>query len=285
MGVFDTLRRPEYTGENRCRPCTVVNVAIVGAVGLLVGVVSPPLAAVVVAVGLGLVALRGYVVPYTPEFAPVIADRLPVAFDHDGVVADGAGGADPQTTLADAEAAGSESDPESTGPPTGEAVQRALFEAGVLTGTDQLHLDPGFEDDWLARIRDLRRASETGLADRVADAAGFTDEAAVVDDDVQVGGPTGTTLRRPAAVTDTATVESLDAFGVDARYWQPATRPLRLFLPECPVCGGEIVETTQSECCGGAGSVYGSIEDDVLACADCDALVYRFGGDAEASDA
>jgi hypothetical protein len=287
MSVIDAIRRPEYTGENRCPPCTVVNVAIVAVVGLLVGVFFWPLGIAVIAVGLALVALRGYVVPYTPEFAPVLAARLPIDFAH-GVGAGAGGGAgvddgsgadvDPMNGLDHAGAEGAE------GAPDGEEVTRTLFEAGVLTGGEQLHLDPDFEDDWLARVRELRDLEGAALAERVAAVAQFTDEATDVGGAVRLDGPGGVTLRRPVAVVDTATVEALREVGVDRRYWQPATRPLRLFLSECPSCGGELIETTQSECCGGAGSVYGSIENEVLACADCDAMVYRFGGDAEPSE-
>lgn len=272
MSVVSALRRPEYTGANRCTPCTVVNVALVALVGVAVAVVSPVVAALVVAVGLALVALRGYVVPYTPQFAPAVAARLPVTFEHGEE-----GGADPKTTLADAEVDGTAGD----GPPTGDEVTAALLSAGVVTGDDRLHLAESFEREWLGAVRELRAADDETLAARVADAAGFTDEATVVGDGVRVGGPAGTTLSRPAAITDTATVEALETAGVPPRHWQPATRPLRLFLPECPVCGGEIEATTRAECCGGAGRVYGSLTDDVLACVDCAAVVHRFPDDGE----
>ncbi|MFB6176155.1 MAG: hypothetical protein ABEI99_03235 [Halobaculum sp.] len=287
MSVIDTIRRPEYTGENRCTPCTVLNVGIVAVVGLLAGLLTPILGVVIVAVGFALVALRGYVVPYTPTFAPKIAARLPITFDHGGPGVGGPGGAggvggsdtdaDPMNGLDDAGASGD------AGAPDGEAVTRALIEGGVLTGSEELHLDPGFEDDWLARIRDLRESDGETLAERVAEAAQYTDEARARGDAIQLDGPNGVTLRRPVAILDTATVEALAEFGIDREFWQPATRPLRLFLSECPDCGGSLTETTQAECCGGAGSVYGSLEDDVLACADCGAVVYRFGGDAEPS--
>ncbi len=74
--TIDRLRRPEYTGENRCLPCTVVNAALaalaatgVGS-GLVVAGVSAAYAAGVAAGVLGVSAvsiyLRGYLVPGTP---------------------------------------------------------------------------------------------------------------------------------------------------------------------------------------------------------------------------
>ena len=71
-GVMDRprLRRPEYTGSNRCRACTVVNAAVLLVVAALVGLRSPPAAAGVGAVGAAPIALRRYLVPFTPRFAP-----------------------------------------------------------------------------------------------------------------------------------------------------------------------------------------------------------------------
>ena len=60
------LRQPEYTGENRCVPCTVVNLVIAAVVSGLVAVVFPPVAVVVFAVSVAAIYLRGYLVPGTP---------------------------------------------------------------------------------------------------------------------------------------------------------------------------------------------------------------------------
>lgn len=69
------LRRPEYTGDNRCLPCTATNVGIAaGLGGGLVGAgvwtgmpgVGLAVALCVVAVSLASIYLRGYLVPGTP---------------------------------------------------------------------------------------------------------------------------------------------------------------------------------------------------------------------------
>lgn len=76
LETLDRFRQPEYTGENRCLPCTVVNtlIAAVLSVALAVGVglAASPLAGVLAAVvvfglSLALIYLRGYLVPGTPE--------------------------------------------------------------------------------------------------------------------------------------------------------------------------------------------------------------------------
>ncbi|MFC6726533.1 hypothetical protein ACFQE1_19625, partial [Halobium palmae] len=64
---LERFRRPEYTGENRCLPCTVANTAIAGILTLVVGVLSPVLSVVVLGLSLGAIWLRGYLVPGTPE--------------------------------------------------------------------------------------------------------------------------------------------------------------------------------------------------------------------------
>ena len=75
-GRLARFKQPEYTGENRCLPCTVVNtiIALVLSVAVVAGVarVANPaagLAAGVVLLGcsLGAIYLRGYLVPGTPE--------------------------------------------------------------------------------------------------------------------------------------------------------------------------------------------------------------------------
>jgi hypothetical protein len=62
------LRLPEYTGENRCLPCTAVNVALaLTGAGALAAFGRPGFAAGGLAAGLAVIWLRGYLVPGTPE--------------------------------------------------------------------------------------------------------------------------------------------------------------------------------------------------------------------------
>jgi len=80
-GRLDRFRRPEFTGENRCVPCTLVNLAIAGAgAGALAAAGRPGLAAGGLTVGLAAIWLRGYLVPGTPaltkRYLPERALRL-----------------------------------------------------------------------------------------------------------------------------------------------------------------------------------------------------------------
>jgi hypothetical protein len=78
--VLDRVRQPEYTGENRCMPCTATNVVIAVLLSVGVGVLFPPAGVVVFALSLGAIWLRGYLVPGTPELTKrYFPDWLPRA--------------------------------------------------------------------------------------------------------------------------------------------------------------------------------------------------------------
>lgn len=64
--LLDRLRQPEYTGANRCQPCTIVNVVLAGAIAGGLALVAVELGVVAFALSLAAIYLRGYLVPYTP---------------------------------------------------------------------------------------------------------------------------------------------------------------------------------------------------------------------------
>ena len=61
-----SIAKPEYTGENRCYPCTVVNLGIASVLSIAAAVFQPALGVAVLATSLGAIYLRGYLVPGTP---------------------------------------------------------------------------------------------------------------------------------------------------------------------------------------------------------------------------
>lgn len=89
---LNRFRQPEYTGENRCIPCTVANV-VIGAVSSLVvgyafavtvGRFAWLVGAVVFAGSLTAIWLRGYLVPGTPELTKrSFPDRVLRVFDKE----------------------------------------------------------------------------------------------------------------------------------------------------------------------------------------------------------
>ncbi|PSQ25389.1 hypothetical protein BRD03_14265 [Halobacteriales archaeon QS_9_68_17] len=148
--LLDAVRRPEYTGERRCWPCTTVNAALVALASAATVAVSVPAAVVVAALGSAGIALRGYVVPYTPRFAPRIAAVLPGDLFHDEP-----GPSDSLGAAAD-----------------GEGVLAALTDAGVVVPEGEtLFLDDGFRATWREEVAALREMDDDALAAAVDDAA------------------------------------------------------------------------------------------------------------------
>ena len=261
--LLDSLRRPEYTGERRCWPCTIVNAVLVAVASAVTTAVSLPAAVVVAALGGATIALRGYVVPYTPRFAPKLAALLPGDAFHDA--------AGPSDSLGDGT--------------DGEAVLGALVDAGVVVPDGEtLFLDDEFRATWRGEIAALRDMDDDALAAAVDDAAVRTDGARV---DRRRGRPTvvleadtGKTIdqRRlsyPVALAEAGAARALGDLISDPELRAAAAEPLRTFLEECPACGGDVVETTEANCCGGPSHPREGPRD-VLACADCGERLHTF---------
>ncbi|TKX69802.1 hypothetical protein, partial [Halorubrum sp. GN11GM_10-3_MGM] len=108
LAAVGRLRRPEYTGSNRCLPCTAVNVVIAAAgAGAAAAVGAPLLGAVGFGGALAVIWLRGYLVPGTPELTKrYLPERALALFGKapGGVEAGASGDAsiDPEAYLHDA---------------------------------------------------------------------------------------------------------------------------------------------------------------------------------------
>ncbi|MFO8114880.1 MAG: hypothetical protein R6U01_05880 [Halorubrum sp.] len=251
----DGLRRPEYTGENRCLPCTVLNAAIVGVAAFALSRRNRPLGFLALAAGAALISLRGYVVPGTPRFAPALVDPLPVAFGHESPTGVESG------SLAD------DRDPE--------AMMTALVEAGVVEPDgDRLYLDDAFQTAFEDRMAELRDLPGEELAARTAAASHSSVEGEFHDERVLLAGDWDAWLSPAVAIAETAAVETLADQGISHDLRVQAAEPLRTFVSTCPVCGGDVTDTTLRNCCGGPGGVSGNPERPVRACADCDAVVF-----------
>ena len=252
--VVSSLRKPAYTGDRRCWPCTVLNAGIVAVAAVVAGRRSKVGGLLIAAAGTVLIALRGYVIPYTPQFAPKIADRLGVDVGHSA--------SEPSDSLGEAD------DPE--------AVLGALLEAGVLTGEEQLHLAADFADRWLDEMDALRDCSDREIAAAAADAVDGEADSLVSGDRLLVAGTRDVWLTRPVAIAEAAGIEALVEAGLDRETATAAAGPLRMFLPVCPDCEGQVIESTVRNCCGGTKGVYDSPDREVLACVDCESVLYTF---------
>lgn len=259
--VSFALRRPEYTGENRCWPCTVANGTILLACCLAVAPFSPLLALAGLAAGAGAIRFRGYLVPYTPQLAGRVRRAL--------------------TDEPDRPLTGSLS-PEETDEELGERTLAALLEAGVIRPEgERLHLDERFADDWREEMRRLRGLSDESLVGEIEAAArSRTVEALEADRPLFVlTGPDGgeAWISRPVAIAETAAVAavSTDPFAIAEPHRLGAARALRGFLERCPVCETATEETSPHRCCGSVRNRE-SLSGSVLVCPACDEALYRF---------
>ncbi|WP_049985508.1 hypothetical protein [Halobellus rufus] len=262
-GFLKDLRRPEYTGDNRCLPCTAVNLVLAAALTAAAAVVSPPAAVAVALVSLASIYLRGYLVPGTPELTRRhLPERVLAWF----------GKSEPRAPVA-----GTDFDVVSF-------LDRA---AVVVDDGEDVALAPEFQTRLEAAARDLdgeaaTRAAAAELLDVDADRLSFVaDDAAwrVLLD----GSILGRWESRAAFVTDLAADRALAAWSEewasvpgDAR--GRTLSAIRACLEACPVCGGEIRLGTESvrSCCR---------EYEVVAatCRGCDARLFETDARAVAS--
>jgi len=268
MTVADAIRRPEYTGANRCWPCTTLNAGLLGVAVVAVGVVSPLAAAGTAVVGTAALWLRGYLVPYTPRLAPVVADRLPVQFHGAG---DDRPAADGRSLAGD----------DGTDP---DAVLDALLAGDVLVADDEgIALTAAFAERWDGECETLAEASGSDLAAAAADAAPGDPSVTVHEIDGgewfrvehdRSGSEDEVYLSRPVAVAEVGAVRALaDAdIEMNAETRATAARALRAFLDTCPVCASALVESSTADCCGTPTAD----ARPASRCPDCDRLLYTF---------
>ncbi|MWV39567.1 hypothetical protein [Natrialba sp. INN-245] len=245
MAVVRSLRNPEYTGENRCGPCTIVNVLIALGVSALIGTVlawtwtaavGVLAGALVLGLSSCLIWLRGYLVPGTPTLTKRYLPRRMLSWF----------GKDPLENVAVPD----EIDPEET-----------LLEAGALepcAEVDDLCLTAAFDREWRAELEAVDEDPDpTELLDRL----GIESEDVVVDryDDAVVVEREGRRIGQwpsPTALRlDTA---ASGPIADRIPYWrelQPTTRSelvagVRIFLEECPDGGPvEFATETRESCC------------------------------------
>lgn len=229
-GTIAGLRQPEYTGENRCLPCTVLNALIVGCTAAVIGAIASPIVGVA-ALGAGLlvVYLRGYLIPGTP--------RLTAAYVPD-VVLRPFGKEFSQSTATGGEGSADR-------PPADGGLER-LERTGILVGPvdgESVHLSPGVRDAWHERID----AHEGGpSAEAVADALGAAEATRMGDASFVLDGERRVSWEsRAALIADLAAAAELRTRLPEWPRLESSTRitlltAVRGFLQHCPECGGEV---------------------------------------------
>jgi hypothetical protein len=259
--VVGTVRQSEYTGENRCIPCTVVNVFIAVMIcGLLVGIGFFWIGIGAFTAFAAVIYLRGYLVPGTPtiteQYFPERVLRLfgkniqvPAEYAHD-----------PQERTIN------------------ESDERESVE--VLVATDiliqneenEIDLSPDFRDVWRKRIR-LVREQEPGSDDvrAIYDAdtiTGHSPTSFVVDTNKSVRWVSEAALGADVAAA-IELEERIDWTTFDKSKRETILTGLRLFLRRCPACNGSlsVVNDRIDPCCQKAQIVVQSV------CDNCDTPV------------
>lgn len=264
---LDRFRRPEYTGENRCVPCTVVNVAIAvlvaGGVAVLASTrlgtaTGAVLGGVLFLLFAATISLRGYLVPGTPALTKAyFPDWLLRRFD--------------KHPAAGREAPDGEFDVE--------AELKHIGAAEECESRDDICLTEGFRSAWCDRILALReqdttRADLAAVLDTDPDRLTFREhgDALVAELD---GRRVGQWESRAAFLADMAGAGELRArhdrwSGMDVDGRTRMLNGLRIFLDRCPSCDGRVLldQEVVESCCR-------SIDVVTVACEDCGARLFE----------
>lgn len=249
------LRHPEYTGENRCIPCTGVNVVMAGMIGI-VGWFLHPLFGVAIALGsLLAIYFRGYLVPGTPTLTKrYFPERVLAWFEKDSERANPA--------VSDFE------------------LERFLLDRQIIevcANEDDLCLVETVRDDIDATIDQYRDDPEN--LDRIARMFDTAPDSITSRDRTQ---PTyivrGRRQRWPstAAILSDTAINDVLATTIDDWADQPLARRLRVleglrpFHESCPECGGVLAtdEAVVESCCR-SKDVY------QVHCTDCESVLFE----------
>lgn len=283
-GLVGRFRQPEYTGENRCTPCTIVNtgIAIIVAAAVGAGLAAGTAASAVAAGGIAVVLfavfaatiyLRGYLVPgtptltkrYFPDWLLAKFDKLPE--DHP----------DAGATAAETDAA-----TETTTNPDDVPVEDHLLAAAAAEpceDVDDLCLTAAFERAWQQEVDALGEETDR---ERIATVLGVEGDAEIREhgdafvllvDDRRAG----QWESEAALLSDLAAANVLEQqydewAALDSIERGQVVGGLRIFVETCPVCGGPVSlsQDTVESCCR-------SYEVVAAGCEDCDDRLLEVG--------
>lgn len=260
--ILERLHQPEYTGENRCIPCTVVNVVIAVATSVLISLVAPPIGLITFVSFAGIIYLRGYLIPGTPTLTKrYFPDRMLRWFD--------------KPTSEAAYAAHNKSE----GEIDAEGVLLAIGAIEECTDEPDLCLSPEFSEVWNSHSKQLQETGDVedilgAVLDMNVNHVSVNDRATsfvVYADRRQVG----QWESHAAFIADMAAEQTLreythgwSEFPADEKSVILAS--LRVFVEQCPTCGGsvQIQEEIVESCCR-------SREVIASACQECGARLFE----------
>ena len=301
------LKQPEYTGENRCVPCTIVNVVIALVLAGLANVISRGVGVVVLVLSLIAIYVRGYLVPGTPTLTKqYMPERILALFDKGPVVetrdtlelaedpdtkntGDGASSVDGAD---DSSGSGGSSDTEKF-----ETVQKIEYQREHAVNPEEFMLEVGAvepcEDEDDLCLNEAFAAAIESNAERYREKEISAEDVAALFDasseDVtnkereypsfKIGRWIRNWPDDGALVVDLATNEALMELtdrwlDVPEEQRIRILKSLRAFHGVCPMCGGHIdISSETFESCCRSEEVY------ALHCEDCEALLVEFTGE------
>ena len=233
------FRQPEHTGENRCMPCTAANVLIAIVVSGLAFLRSRVVGTSTFGLCLGIIYLRGYLVPRTPSLTKqYFPDRVLRAFEKEPL---------------------NEKAPRSSDVD----IEKHLLDSGVMTpcenGSD-LCLESTFRDKWYARMETQPERGDYGdlLIDTIDNSFGRvtferTNGTLVARKN---GSIVGQWLSPAAAIADVTAAREFSGRASDLNSMTTTEtiqllRGLQVFVEQCPECGGsvQIEQEVVESCC------------------------------------
>lgn len=265
--MIDTLRQPEYIGSNRCSACTVVNCCLAVTIAAAVTVISPLLGGVIFIFSLGMIYLRGYLIPGTPALTK---QYFPVGLLR-------AFGKAPDTTGVSINKEGSQMDTSRS--------QSTIEGTDLLVDCperDDICLEPDFRRAWeeaITEIRNDNHRQQKLLADMlqtnidpsaVSFQEGNRELTATLEQKT-----VGKWRSRAAFLADVAAAAVIADWDPNWRQQSVQTKGnklarLRIFLESCPSCGGSTTFQTDEghACCW-------SREVTAVRCVECDAPIIK----------
>ncbi|MDJ1434118.1 hypothetical protein [Halostagnicola sp. A-GB9-2] len=228
---ISSVRNPRHTGENRCLPCTVVNLLIAALLATAIGSIATIAAGVVAFTAfVTVIVLRGYLVPGTPTLT---REYLPA----------------PVLSLF-----GKRSTDRSIG--TAEIDWDTLAAAGLLEnqGAERLRLRADVREQLYLEARRYRRSppSDEEIAAMVdGDVRRLDDLAVTVDGSRRLRWPSVPALAADVAAADCISELVTDWKTLEAGDRRDLLERVRLLLERCPTCDGAIERTVERDehCC------------------------------------
>ncbi len=267
MGIdtfsLENIRKPAYTGKNRCSPCTIINVLTAVIIGGIVAKKSRRAGQLFFIAALVLIYFRGYLIPGTPTFTkrylPAEILRL---FGKESTVPTRSGLRGSEfSSKSDANSQETAIGENTNTIVEGANVNEVLLELGIIEPCEDqkdVCLSDTFAQTWSRELESL----ETLSSSVVLDAFNLPErDISIVNQDTGCRVETEDTLvgtwpSKTALAVDVSAIRALEEshpewHDLDVSRQSELLSGIRLFVPECPQTGGPVSvdEGTIETCC------------------------------------